>query len=84
MKAKLVRTGNSRGIRIPKAILEQCQFGDEVELEVRDNCLVISRIERARGGWDAAFKEMAANKDDSLLDAGTMSATGWEQTEWEW
>jgi antitoxin component of MazEF toxin-antitoxin module len=36
MKAAVVRIGNSRGVRIPKALLEQCRFRDTVELEVED------------------------------------------------
>ena len=31
MKTELVRIGNSRGIRIPKPIIEQCRLGDTVE-----------------------------------------------------
>ena len=36
MKAKLIRIGNSKGIRIPKPILEQTGISDEVEMEVFD------------------------------------------------
>jgi len=30
MKTQLVQIGNSRGIRIPKPLIEQCGFGDTV------------------------------------------------------
>ena len=42
MKVERVRIGNSRGIRIPKPILEQCGFGNTVELRVENDCLVIA------------------------------------------
>ena len=37
MKTELVRIGNSRGIRIPKPIIEQCRIGDTIELRVQDD-----------------------------------------------
>ena len=42
MKARLVRIGNSRGIRLPKAVIDQAGIDDEVELEVRENQIIIS------------------------------------------
>ena len=42
MKTELIRIGNSRGIRIPKPIIEQCGLGDTVELRVEDDGLIIS------------------------------------------
>ena len=83
MKANLVRIGNSRVIRIPKTMLEQCQLGDVVELEIRENRLVISRVGQPREGWETAFQRMAKNKDDILLDEGVVT-TAWQESEWEW
>ncbi len=42
MKTELVRIGNSRGIRIPKPLIEQCGLGNNVELRVENDSLVIS------------------------------------------
>ena len=55
MKVKLVRIGNSRGIRIPKAILEQCGLQEAAQLRVEKDCLVIAREHRPRQGWEEAF-----------------------------
>ena len=84
MRAKLIRIGNSRGLRLPKSLLEQCGFGDEVDLEVQQGRLVVSPLVRPREGWAEAFRTMAAQGDDALLDAGPGLATSWEQEEWEW
>lgn len=84
MKATVVRIGNSRGVRIPKALLEQCRLRDTVELEVDDGHLVIRPAERARAGWDEAFRKMADQGDDALFDRDSLSPTRWDQTEWEW
>ena len=49
MKAALIRIGNSRGIRIPKALVEQYRFNDEVELEPHRDHLVIRPAAPAPG-----------------------------------
>jgi antitoxin MazE len=82
MKASVIQIGNSRGVRIPKAVLEQVGFQDEVEMEVRGSQLVIRAANHARAGWDAAFAKMAERGDDKLLDAPT--STKWDETEWRW
>ncbi|WP_022671328.1 AbrB/MazE/SpoVT family DNA-binding domain-containing protein [Hippea alviniae] len=81
MRASLVRIGNSKGIRIPKAILEQCNITDEVNLEIKDNKIIIEPVNSPRKGWDEAFKKMAKNGDDKLLD---MPESNWDEEEWEW
>jgi antitoxin (DNA-binding transcriptional repressor) of toxin-antitoxin stability system/antitoxin component of MazEF toxin-antitoxin module len=48
MKARIVRIGNSQGIRIPKPLLEQTGLADEVELEVEGDCLVVRAAGRPR------------------------------------
>ena len=82
MKAKIVRIGNSQGIRIPKPILEQTGLGEDVELEVVANQIIIRRADRPRSGWESAFSEMAESGADELLD-GHIS-TEWENEEWTW
>ncbi|HEY3303364.1 MAG TPA: AbrB/MazE/SpoVT family DNA-binding domain-containing protein [Candidatus Binatia bacterium] len=84
MKISVVRIGNSRGIRIPKTILDQCQLGDTVELGVRNGQLVVKPAARPRAGWEEAFRQMARQGDDKLLDRESLSATQWDRTEWKW
>lgn len=84
MKANLVRIGNSRGIRIPKTLLEQCPLGETVELDVEKDHLVIRPARKPRGGWEEAFRRMAQQGDDTLLDRESLTRTRWDRTEWEW
>ena len=84
MKTALVQIGNSRGIRIPKAFLEQCQLRDKVELELRDDHLVVRPASRPRSRWEDAFRHMHEHQDDALVDKEALSATEWDTTEWEW
>jgi antitoxin MazE len=83
-KTRIVRIGNSQGIRIPKVLLDQVDLGEEVELQVQDGHLVIRPSQPARRGWDEQFSRMSESGDDRLLDAQTMSLTSWDADEWEW
>jgi len=84
MKARIVKIGNSRGIRIPKPLMEQTGLGEEVEILVDDNRLVIAPLETIRLGWADAFKRMSDKGEDKLLDAHSLSPTRWEREDWEW
>ncbi len=84
MKTRVVRIGNSHGIRIPKPILEQTGRRGEVEISAQDDSLIIRPARRPREGWAAAFQEMARRGDDALLDAAAPSLSSWDQDDWEW
>jgi antitoxin MazE len=71
MKARIVRIGNSQGIRIPKPLLDQTGLSGEVEIDAQDDTLIIRPARRPRAGWAAAFREMAHRGDDTLLDDDT-------------
>ncbi len=79
MKTVLIRIGNSKGIRLPKPILEQCGIEDEVELEIEDDRLIVRAARPPRFGWSEAFAEMARRGDDSLLDEESISS--WDGSE---
>jgi antitoxin MazE len=85
MKTKVVKIGNSRGVRIPKSIIDQSGLTDEVELEIKDDKIIIKPISRSRENWDCAFKKIAKNNDDILFDSDLLSEqTIWDKEEWEW
>ena len=84
MKASIIKIGNSHGIRIPKPIISQCGFEEEVEFSVQNNALIIKSLKSSRKNWDNAFKKMAANADDQLLDSDVSFSTEWDESEWEW
>jgi antitoxin MazE len=84
LQTRIVRIGNSQGIRIPKPLLEQAGIGDRVELEVHDGAITIRPARRAREGWEEHFAAMATAGDDRLLDITQIAATTWDEEEWEW
>ena len=82
MKARIVRIGNSRGVRIPKPLIEQAGLGDEVELRVEDGALVIESARRPRAGWAEAARLARDRGEDRLMDDPT--PTDFDESEWEW
>ena len=83
MKTDLVRIGNSRGIRIPKPIIEQCQLGESVELRVEDDKIVISAHRAPRHGWNEAFTAAKRPAPDPLL-LEDIPANKFDEEEWKW
>ena len=85
MNTKIVKIGNSQGIRIPKILLEQTGLENEVELIVENDQLIIRSKKRVREGWEPAFRAMAENEDDTLVIADNESElSSWDDEEWEW
>ncbi len=74
--------GNSRGVRLPKPLIEQAGLTDEVQLEVRGNTIVIVALKAPRSDWAEAARKLHAEGGDGLLDAPT--ATRFDESEWQW
>jgi antitoxin MazE len=79
MKTRLVRIGNSRGLRLPKPLLEQAGLEDEVEIRVEHGGLVIAPVASARAGWAEAAAKFGPS---GLLDAP--ATTRFDDEEWAW
>ena len=83
MLLNLVQIGSSKGICIPKAILEQCEIDQEVELDVEGGAIVLKPpAGKPRDGWEDAFKRMAAAGDDKLLIDDALGIADLHQFEW--
>jgi antitoxin MazE len=83
MRARVIKIGNSQGLRIPKPILDQTGILDDVEIEVEKNQIIIRPIKNVREGWDAAFKMMGEMGDDkSIIDENISHS--WDEEEWQW
>lgn len=81
MRSKIVRIGNSQGVRLPKLMIEQAGLTEEVELRVEAGQIVIEAPRKARAGWAEAAQRAHAAGHDRLESTG---ATQFDQTEWEW
>ena len=84
MRTRIVKIGNSQGIRIPKALLEESGLKGEVDMSVRDGVLLITQVGQPRQGWSEAFRQMARHGDDVLLDGDLAASDSFEAESWEW
>ncbi|MSO19545.1 MAG: AbrB/MazE/SpoVT family DNA-binding domain-containing protein [Acidobacteria bacterium] len=82
MMTRIIRIGNSRGVRVPKALLDQANLPEEVELSAEPGRLIVMSAHRPRQGWDEAARLMSSRDEDRLLDA--MTPTRFDKEEWEW
>ena len=79
VKTRLIRIGNSRGVRLAKPLLEQAGLEDEVEIRVEPGAVVITAVTAPRAGWADAAARFGPNR---LLDAPT--GTRFDEAEWTW
>jgi antitoxin MazE len=82
MKTRLVRIGNSRGLRLPKPLIEEAGLKDEVEVTLRDGAIVITSAEHPRAGWDAAVGLLLERREDYVVEQP--QPTRFDEEEWEW
>jgi antitoxin MazE len=81
-RTRIVRIGNSQGIRVPRALLEQAELPEEVELQAQPGRLIVRAARRPRAGWAEAAGTMHERSDDALLDAPT--ETRFDRDDWTW
>jgi len=79
---RIVRIGNSRGIRVPKLLLELAQLPEEVTLQAEPGRLVVRASRRIRDGWSDAARASHEYGDDRMLDAP--APTRFDGEAWEW
>ena len=82
MKTRLVRIGNSRGVRLPKPLILEAGLSEDVELRIQEGAIVVARAALPRSGWAEAAKRLRMRGEDTLLDAPT--PTRFDETEWTW
>jgi antitoxin MazE len=80
VRTQVIKIANSRGIRIPKPLIDQVKLGNEVEIGVQRGQLVIRPVSHPRSRWDEQFRAMAEHGDDQLLDKPV--ATQWDRSDW--
>jgi len=82
MLVSVVQIGNSRGVRLPKAILDQLEISDKLDLEVENSRIILKPVPRKpRQGWETAFSTMKEHGEDKLLLPDEASTQSFE---WEW
>lgn len=84
MKAQLIKIGNSKGVRLPKSVIEQCGLKNEIEIKIKDKKIVISSSQKARIGWEGEFERLTQNgriKDEIVFENPSSES---DDREWIW
>ena len=82
MHVNLVQIGNSKGIRLPRAVLEALNVEKELDIEVKDQILIVKPVHNGpRKGWEEKLKTMQKRGEDKLLIDDMMDA---DSKDWEW
>lgn len=79
MKTKIVRIGNSQGVRIPKTLLAEAGLSDEVEISVTQRGLLLEPTRDVRAGWAEAAAALAAAGG---MDSVAFLPTEFDDEEW--
>ncbi len=80
MIAKVIKIGNSKGIRIPNQILKDMNIENQVELIISDSKdeIILKPIHRVREGWSESFKKMRSESADKLVIDDSLDLKDWE------
>ena len=81
----LIRIGNSQGIRIPKAIIEQAQLKDKkLVFKINDHRLLIQPVQKPRQGWKEKFNKILKTKRAETISREWLDAPLTDNEDWEW
>ena len=61
---KLVPIGNSKGVRIPKALLQKYGLKNSLLIEETDKGLLLRNKEESKLSWEDTYKLMANEKEN--------------------
>jgi len=81
IELKVVPIGNSRGVRLPKSVLDRYAIKDAVVLEARDEGLLLRGKKDKRLTWEETFKDMSRARED-WKDLDATVADGLDREPW--
>ena len=81
-KTRIVRIGNSQGIRVPRPLLDEARLPEEVQIHAEPGRIVVTAARGPRDGWADAARAMHEQHEDGLLDNPT--PTAFDRDEWTW
>jgi antitoxin MazE len=85
---KIIQIGNSKGIRIPKQVLEEFDLDEnsEIELDTLNGSIVLKPKNYPRNNWISQFQESQAiyKKPDLVDDEFIELSNEFDEQEWTW
>ena len=83
MRIKVIDIGNSKGIRLPQALIQQYNLDNEVAVELTKEGIMLTSTHKARAGWEEQFKQAIAkitSEEKNWMDSGNK----FDKEEWTW
>ena len=84
MRTNLIQIGNSKGIRIPKILIEQYQLSGEIDLIPSASGLIIAASKKPRNNWEDLFKTSITAKNEMSAVTWRNIANKFDNEEWSW
>ena len=82
MKAKLISIGDSKGVCIPKPLIDRAGLSDDVQLRVVGTAVIVQSDSSVRSGWEDAARGIAGMNEDGIIDDSL--PTEFDESEWVW
>ncbi len=84
MTIKLIKIGSSRGVRLPKKLIEKFNFGDELEMEIKKDGLLLKKSANPRLGWYQNIQQELKNEDftEDLIPGSFKNE--FDESDWQW
>ena len=83
MKIKLINIGNSKGLRLPKTIIQQYKIGEDLQIELQEDGILLKPLTKPRAGWSEQFEK--AVKPIEKQEKNWMEARNrFDKEEWTW
>ena len=67
MELPIIRIRNSKGIILPKAILDEYNLKDKIELILEKDRIILKPVRAPRQGWEEAFRDMHDKGEEKLF-----------------
>lgn len=85
MTLKLIQIGNSKGIRIPKNVIDKYHLTEDLDMVETEEGILIKPAKGVRQGWDEQFKKANRKKgqDDDFSDLDSLTSD-FDDSEWTW
>ena len=81
MELSIIKIGNSKGLRLPKALLDKYHLQDKVEVILEEEQIILKPAYQPRKGWEEAFARMHDNGDDELFMDDVFEDENFEELE---
>jgi antitoxin MazE len=84
MNLELIDIGNSKGIRLPKPVIEACGIEKFMQLIIEDGKIIISPLKSLRAGWNEAFKKAGLDESSSASTEFSQIPNDFDHNDWTW